>query len=109
MKRSERAMQVWQILISAAHNRQSLTYGIVAGHLEFEGAGVLAQILDRILKHCDAKRLPPLTCLVVNQETGIPGSGLSTITDLPRDREAVYNTNWFALPHVQIVDFEAVA
>lgn len=29
MKRSERAMQVWQILVAAAHNRQSLTYGHV--------------------------------------------------------------------------------
>lgn len=38
MKRSERAMQVWQILVAAAHNRQSLTYGHVAQHLEFEGA-----------------------------------------------------------------------
>ena len=109
MKRSERAMQVWQILVSAAHNRQSLTYGIVAEHLEFEGAGVLSQILDRILKYCEAKKLPPLTCLVVNQETGVPGSGLSTLNDLPRDREAVYNTNWFALPPVQVADFEAVA
>ena len=29
MTRSERAMQVWQILIGAAHNRQTLTYGQV--------------------------------------------------------------------------------
>jgi hypothetical protein len=25
-----RAIQIWQVLISAAHNRQVLTYGIVA-------------------------------------------------------------------------------
>ncbi|VVC83824.1 hypothetical protein [Sideroxydans sp. CL21] len=107
MKRSERAMQVWQILIAAAHNRQSLTYTHVANHLEFEGAGVLSQILDRIMRYCDTNELPPLTCIVVNQETGIPGSGLSTVQDLPRDREAVYNKNWFALYPVQIGDFES--
>ena len=106
MKRSERAMQVWQILISAAHNRQTLTYGHVAEYLEFEGAGVLSQILDRIMRYCNAKGFPPLTCLVVNQETGIPGSGLTTVNDLPRNRESVYQKNWFALAPVQIFDFE---
>ena len=106
MPRSQRAMQVWQILISAAHNRQSLTYGHVARYLEFDGAGVLAQTLGEIMYYCKAKGLPPLTCLVVNKRTGIPGSGLSTVANLPRDREAVYKTNWFALAPVQISDFK---
>jgi hypothetical protein len=70
MTRSERAMQVWQILVGAAHNRQTLTYGQVAENLEFEGAGVLAQILGCIMNYCNAKGLPPLTCLIVNQTTG---------------------------------------
>jgi alkylated DNA nucleotide flippase Atl1 len=109
MTRSERAMQVWQILVAAAHNRQSLTYGQVADYLGFEGAGVLAQILGQIMNHCKEQGLPPLTCLVVNQDTGLPGSGLSTVEDLPRDREAVYRQNWFSLPPAQIKDFEAQA
>lgn len=107
MTRSERAMQVWQILVSAAHNRQTLTYGQVAEHLEFEGAGVLAQILGCIMGYCEAKGLPPLTCLVVNQKTGLPGAGLTTVENLPTDREAVYKHNWFALYPVQISDFES--
>jgi len=107
MTRSERAMQVWQILVAAAHNRQTLTYGHLARYLEFDGAGVFAQILDLIMKYCRAKGLPPLTCLVVNNETGVPGSGLTTVENLPRDREAVYNTNWFGLTPVQISDFES--
>ena len=109
MTRSQRAMQIWQILIAAAHNRQSLTYGQVADYLEFERAGVLAQTLGLIMNYCEAKGLPPLTCLVVNKDTGIPGHGLSTVDDLPRDREDVFNTNWYALPPVQIVDFEGLA
>jgi hypothetical protein len=109
MTRSERAMQVWQILVGVAHNRQTLTYGQVAEHLEFEGAGVLAQILGCIMSYCKAKGLPPLTCLVVNQTTGLPGAGLTTVENLPTDREAVYNQNWFALHPVQITDFEPYA
>lgn len=105
MTRSERAMQAWQILVGAAHNRQTLTYGQVADYLEFEGAGVFAQILGCIMIYCKSKALPPLTCLVANQATGLPGAGLTTVANLPRDREAVYNHNWFAMYPVQIVDF----
>jgi hypothetical protein len=35
-----RALQIWQILISAARNRQILTYGILASMLGYERAGV---------------------------------------------------------------------
>jgi len=55
------------------------------------------------MKHCDANGLPPLTCLVVNQETGMPVSGLSIEKDLPRDREAVYTKNWYALEFARAV------
>jgi hypothetical protein len=106
MNRSERAMQIWPILVSAAHNRQSLTYGDLADHLEFDGAGVFAHILGRIMEYCQKKELPPLTCLVVNQTTGLPGAGLTTVEDLPRDREAVYRANWYAMYPPQISDFD---
>lgn len=109
MTRSERAMQVWQILVATAHNRKTLTYGQVAEYLEFKGANVLAPILGCIMRYCKAKDLPPLTCLVVNQTTGLPGAGLTTVENLPTDREAVYNQNWFALYPVQISDFEPYA
>lgn len=106
MTRAERAMQVWQVLISAAQNRQTLTYKMLANHLEFEGAGVFAHILGRVMVFCETNDLPPLTCLVVNQTTGLPGAGLTTIEDLPKDRESVYNHNWFSMFPVQISDFE---
>ncbi|MFZ5488258.1 MAG: hypothetical protein ACOY44_00520 [Pseudomonadota bacterium] len=109
MTRSERAMQVWQILVGAAHNRQTLTYGHLATHLEFEGAGVFAHILGCIMKYCKDNKLPPLTCLVVNQTSGLPGDGLTTVENLPTDREAVYKQNWYALYPVQISDFEPYA
>ena len=109
MTRSERAMQVWQILLGTAHNRQTITYGQLATHLEFEGAGVFANILGCIMRYCEDNKLPPLTCLVVNQTTGLPGDGLITVEDLPKDREAVYKKNWYALYPVQISNFETYA
>lgn len=91
-----RALQIWQILISAARNRQILTYGILASMLGYGGAGVLAQPLGHIMYYCQQNELPPLTILVVNQDTGLPGEGL-TGADLNADRESVFRYDWYSI------------
>jgi alkylated DNA nucleotide flippase Atl1 len=104
--RTERALQVWQVLIGAAHHRQTMTYGQLADRVGLAGAGVLAQFLGVVMSYCAANGLPPLTCLVVNQETGLPGSGLTTLEDLPRDREAVYRHAWHAMRPLHTGDLD---
>jgi hypothetical protein len=86
MTKVERAMQTWPILLGAAHNRQTLTYTIVADLIGM-GPGTLAQVLDVIMRYCTRHGLPPLTSLVVNKDTGQPGTGLTTLEELNRDRE----------------------
>lgn len=93
---STRALQVWQILVCKATNRQILTYGHVASLLGFERAGTLAHILGHIMYYCIQNDLPPLTVLIVNQETGLPGEGLIS-ADQNADREIVFNYDWFGL------------
>lgn len=100
----ERAMQIWQILIAAAYDRRTLTYQQVGQCLGIKGGGVFAQSLGLIMNYCQQKKLPPLTCLVVNKTTGLPGLGLTTVTNLPKDRESVYKFNWYGRPPVQIED-----
>jgi hypothetical protein len=109
MTRAERAMQIWQILIAAAHDRRTFTYGQIANLLDFKGAGVVASFLNPIMGYCDAKGLPPLTVLVVNQDTGLPGGGLTTLQDVNQDREAVFNHNWFGMYPIQISDLQPFA
>ncbi len=91
-----RALQIWQILIGTAKNRQILTYGILADMLGYKGAGVFAQPLGHIMYYCQQNELPPLTIIVVNQDTGIPGTGL-TGADLSADRESVFRFDWYGL------------
>jgi putative restriction endonuclease len=91
-----RALQIWQILIGAAKSRQILTYGILADMLGYKGAGVFAQPLGHIMYYCQQNKLPPLTIIVVNQDTGIPGTGL-TGADLSADRESVFRFDWYGL------------
>ncbi len=94
--RPMRALQIWQILIGAARDRQILTYGMLANMLGYGGAGVLAQPLGHIMYYCQENDLPPLTILVVNKDTGLPGEGL-TGADLNADRESVFRYDWHSI------------
>ena len=96
MKKSQRALQIWPILINAAANRQVLTYKSV-GMLIGMPPIALAQPLGSIMRFCQRSNLPPLTILVVSEKSGLPGEGLTTISDLNQDREAVYAFNWYGL------------
>lgn len=93
----KRALQIWQILISKAANRQTLTYKMLSQLLGFKGAGTLAPILGHIMYYCKHHQFPPLTVLVVNQTTGLPGDGLITTDNLHAEREQVFNFDWFGL------------
>jgi putative restriction endonuclease len=96
MTRPERATQIWQVLVGAARSRQTLTYSMVADLIGM-GAGTLSQSLDLIMRFCARNQLPPLTILVVNQDTGRPSSGLTTLEELNRDRERVFNHPWLRM------------
>ena len=69
---------------------------MLAEMLGYRGAGTLSRILGHIMFYCQQNALPPLTVLVVNQDTGLPGEGL-TGADLNADREAVFNYDWYGL------------
>src|SRR4030042_598401 len=89
-----RALQIWQVLIGAAYHRQLLTYGMLAKMLGHQGARTLTQPLGHIMFYCRENGLPPLTILVVNQDTGCPGEGF-TGAEANADREAVFQFNWY--------------
>jgi hypothetical protein len=92
-----RALQIWQILISKAHNRQIITYKQLSELIGYRGAGVLAQTLGHILHYCKLYKLPPLTSLVVAEKTGLPGSGIGIKKDLHSLREKVFKYDWYGL------------
>ena len=106
MTRYQRALQIWSLLVCAAKDRRTYTYGEVAAVLGMGGAGVLANFLGPIMYYCRERQLPPLTVLVVNQDTGLPGSGLSTLENVNVDRERVFAHDWFQTEPPETGDFE---
>src|SRR5262245_49584794 len=91
-----RAVQIWQILVAKASNRQTITYGELADILEWGGAGVLGRPLGHIMYYCQQNGLPPLTVIVVGKAKGSPGDGLDVLpSEQNSAREKVFKHNWF--------------
>ena len=109
MKNAERALQIWQVLTGAAHNRQTLTYEILA---DLIGSGPItvsvSKPLDFLMKYCDQKGLPQITVLVVQKNSGKPGPGLTTVKDPDAERERVFNYLWFREPPLTVQDLEHI-
>lgn len=105
MSTYQRAIQIYRILIGAAHNRQILTYPILAGLIGVPAQG-LAHHLGHIMRYCERAGLPPLTVLVVQTDSGKPGEGFTTFEDLHRDRERVFSYAWYRMTPLTVADLE---
>jgi hypothetical protein len=102
----ERAIQIYQILIGAAHNRQVLTYPLLSKMIGVPARG-LANHLDHLMRHCERAGLPPLTILAVQKNSGKPGKGFTTFEDLHRDRERVFAHDWYRMKPLTVTDLES--
>jgi hypothetical protein len=107
MTASERAVQVWQVLIAAAHQRQTLTYSMLAVRIGV-GAHQVAESLSMVGRYCAARQFPPLTVLVVQADVGRPVAGFRWASDVDYAREAVLQHPWFTLLPPSARDFAVV-
>jgi hypothetical protein len=77
----------------AATNRQVLTYDIVA-RLTGVVRPSIGEFLRPIQQYCTENRLPPLTALVVGEQTGEPGEGFIATADVPAAQMRVFQHRW---------------
>ena len=87
-------MQLWSVMVLAASHHQILTYDLVA-----KACGLIRPSLGEFLKvvqqYCLQQNLPPLTSIVVSEESGMPGPGCTvTAADLPRAQMRVFEHKW---------------
>jgi hypothetical protein len=101
-----RALQIYQVLIGLAWNRQTITYGALARDQMggYGAGGALNRPLACIMGWCYENRLELLTVLVVNEETGVPAPGLKTVADgdWPATQQRVFAFNWFSIMPPQL-------
>jgi hypothetical protein len=58
---------------------------------------------------CQQNNLPPLTSLVVREDTGLPGEGLISSQDFPADQQKVFKFDWFAIFPPTVEELEEAA
>jgi hypothetical protein len=89
----QRASQIWPVLTLAASNKQILTYDFLAKLIGVPPPA-LGQLLEPIQSYCLIEKLPPLTILVVSKKTGLPGSGFSAVSEIPKFQIKVFEYDW---------------
>lgn len=108
----ERAYQLWPLLAFLATHRQTITYGVVS-QIVGVPAVALGQSRGPIQNYCLKNKLPPLTIVVVNQDTGLPGLGFVAVDTLSasqfaREQARVFDFAWMERTCPSIADFESV-
>jgi hypothetical protein len=93
MEATERAAQIWSVLAWAATSRQVLTYRILGKLIGVPARG-LGHLLEPVQSYCLRHGLPPLTILVVSEDTGLPSSGFTAAEDIPRNQLTVFAYDW---------------
>lgn len=93
MNRSERAAQIWPLLVHSALHRQSVTYDLLGKLIGVPRQG-LGQLLEPIQSLCILKSFPALTSLVIGQGTGVPGEGFIGAADVPAEQARVFSWSW---------------
>lgn len=71
-------LQARAALIMAALRRSIVTYkelGFAIGLKDIELRNVMPRVLEQLAEHCHNAEEPPMTALVVNSQSGAPGSG----------------------------------
>ncbi|MDA8014600.1 MAG: hypothetical protein MPK09_03175 [Gammaproteobacteria bacterium] len=98
------SVKIWVLLACAARERRLYTYGGLAQALGMRGP-IRKQHLKPIMHYCNEESLPPLTALVVHQQTGLP-EGLE-VTD--RERDQVFTEKWHTIALPNASDFRKAA
>ena len=91
-----RSAQAWLALVAHAAHRRTTTYDAL-GELLLSHPLTLRSDLDPIDDYCNQHGLPPLAVVCVDPKTGEPSRGNVGVFRLDKNRERVFNHDWFAL------------
>jgi putative restriction endonuclease len=87
------ASKAWEILGSLAQRKKCITYGELG-----EAIGVhwrqVNHVLGLLQDYCIDNDFPPITILVVNKATGVPGTGFIATENLPEGKNEVQQYPW---------------
>jgi hypothetical protein len=96
MNQYERSLQLWPLLIFAARNQKILSYKVIEQLTGIPRQGI-GSFLGPIQDYCKRRNLPPLTAVVVNELTGLPGHGFTeSRSNVLAEQSRVFVFDWLA-------------
>lgn len=106
MNNFQRSLQFWSVLVHAARTHNVLSYEQVERMTGIPRFGQ-TQILANILYYCQQQGLPHLTCIVIEQATGMPASDDFQNLDLSAEIRRIFVYDWLSHGAPKVEDFEA--
>ena len=101
---TSRARSIWPVLSEIASKGELITYKKLANAINIH-VRPLRFALEVVQDKCRDLNLPPLTSLVVNAQTGVPGSGNSIqLEDFQNALKTIYGFDWKSKSNPFIVD-----
>lgn len=99
MNQFELASLAWGPLVQSAAQHHLLTYQDLAQPLGLRGARPVRFALGPIQSLCSERGHPPLTSIVINKRTRLPGPGFIAGTGkLKEDHDSVFAFDWSSVP-----------
>lgn len=97
INQEQRAAKAWPVLSRTAKDRTVITYKALGDAIGIHHRAV-QYVLGVIQAYCLENRLPPLTLLVVNSDSGVPGGGFIAwdVGDAEAGLRKVYARDWGA-------------
>jgi putative restriction endonuclease len=95
VNQEQRAYLAWNELADFARNKRPVWYETLGSLIDIHHRAV-KHVLAVIQDYCLQNRLPPLTILVVNKNTGLPGDGFIAwdADNLDEGKEQVFGFDW---------------
>jgi hypothetical protein len=107
MDKHQRAAQIWALLVMAARNQPLLSYNDIESMTGVARHGV-GTFLGPIQTYCERNGLPPLTSLVIKEETGMPGTGFTGAAGRVEGSSPLLRFDWTAKKAPKVRDFAAI-
>lgn len=105
MTEHDRTVQIWLLLVFAAHDQKILSYGNVQQLTGIPQQSV-CKFLAPIQAYCEHHQLPPLTSICVNELTGMPSESLMEAKEIFGAQARVFVYDWFARKAPTPEDFQ---
>ncbi|QWC00203.1 hypothetical protein KHQ88_01155 [Mycoplasmatota bacterium] len=98
--------KAWDILVDLANEHRTIYYQDLGDQIGYSPQSV-GSVLSLLQNHCIWKDIPPITVLVINKETDMPGIGYrERYGRVEKDTEETFKYKWKNIPENLVYKYD---